>query len=51
MTRMHGSNKGSDKGKIAKLTCKATTIEYEPKDRAKSRIPKQKPGFKKRRNK
>jgi len=51
MTKMHGSNRGSDKGKRAKLTRKATTIKHEPKDRAKSRTPKQKPGFKKRRNK
>ena len=37
-----------DKGKKGKLTRKAMTMDQQPKDRAKSRIPKQKPGFKKR---
>ena len=48
MTKMHGGNRGTDKGKKAKLTRKAMTMDHEPKDRTKSRIPKQKPGFKKR---
>ena len=51
MSRMHGGNKGTDKGKKGKLTRKAMTMDYEPKDRTKSRTPKQKPGFKKRRGK
>ena len=38
----------ADKGKKGKLTRKALTMEQQPKDRTKSRIPKQKPGFKKR---
>ena len=38
----------TDKGKKGKLTRKAMTMDRESKDRAKSRIPKQKPGFKKR---
>ena len=48
MSKMHGGNRGTDKGKKAKLTRKAMTMVQQPKDRAKSRIPKQKPGFKKR---
>jgi len=41
----------TDKGKKGKLTRKALTMEQQPKDRTKSRIPKQKPGFKKRERK
>lgn len=38
----------TDGGKKGKFDRKSMTMEHEPKDRTKSRIPKQKPGFKKR---